>query len=329
MQIVHSSALTGALLVWLLLSQCCFANEDAEPLRARIKQATAALDHLNAVDSGDFLIRQQAAAEQAAAIFLRLMDDDMPTRLGQLPISDLEDLFDFSAFALHHLGNAGLDRSAERDFIEKLDVVTEAISSHRHLNNREINEIYNIRVQVRNFSSARDWYLRHHSASGTIPDLPDDLILPDEAPFYWAFAPTDQAWKAEVFPASQKAHVVIVAWPQCPFARELAGRIKADPALAGLLRGRNLWIVPPHARATFEQVKAWNAEFADLPMSLMHRREGWRFIEEIRVSPMIHVVKDGKTQRLDDLDESLRTLLRQEMPVEADAKRSITAPAKP
>lgn len=281
--------------------------------------------HLNDVDgSGEFVFGQRSAAEKAADLLDQLADEGLMSQLDRLSLQELEAVFGIVEYGALFVLNGGVGRDAELRAVGRLEKVVAAIATHRPLQDREIEGIYKARIQMRDFASANEWY-RSHLGSGLEPLFGDWLepVRVEGQPHYWRFDESRHRWEHRSFLPPEAGLVVIVATPNCEYSRELAQKIEADPELEALLRDRSLWLASPYQQVTSAALSGWSRQHPQFPVALMDRREGWSFIDEIRVSPWIYWVKDGKARHFDDFDEILRGLLKRDAgdtaPIPTDA----------
>lgn len=284
-----------------------------------------ALSRLNDVDDdGVFVLDQGSAAAKAADLLDRSIADELMSQLDQLSLQELEALFGFVEIGTLFVLNGGVGRDTELRAMRRLEQVVAAIAIHRPLQDREIGSIYKARIQMREFASANEWY-RSHLGSGLEPLFGAWLepVRAEGRPQYWQFDESRHTWEHRTFLPPGAGLVVIVATPDCEYSRELAQNIEADPELEALLRGRILWLASPYQQVTSAALSGWSRQHPQFPVALMDRRETWPFIDEIRVSPWIYWVKDGKAQHFDDFDQTLRELLKRDAgdtnPIPADA----------
>lgn len=266
----------------------------------------------NDESSGAFIIDQRAAAAKAAALLWTLDADSRTTSLSQTSEADLEALFEIIGLGGMFVINGGGDQADDQRVLSMMSKVAEEISSRRPLKGEEIVKVYKLLIQARDFTAASKWTSRHPESR--LEAIPESLFFSaqtDGRPRYWQPDPATHSWHSVSFSAPDTGQIVVVSSPHCEFARELAESIETDPELLELFRGRSLWLVSPYQYSGFAAVEAWQNQHPALPMGIMERRQGWTLIDEIRATPWIYWIQNGKAVHFDTINDTLRALLRQ------------------
>lgn len=291
-------------------------STEASGLTAVMEQAEARLSDLIETDeSGSFIVSQQAAALEAAALLDEVVDESVLSRLAQMPLPELESISEFVQYAALWVINGGPSNAIEQSVMNRLESVLKELSERRPLTAQEIRRIYTMRIRMNDYSSARSWF-ESHSLSGLerLPNELDAARVADGTPNYWIYDDTAKQWQMKSMDTSMRGHIVVIASPFCEFVRELTQNIESDPELTELLRGRTLFLASPYQDYSFYALEQWAATHPDLPMGLMIRRTNWPFIDEIRVTPWIYWVENGEASAFEEFDETLRALLHSKGP---------------
>lgn len=200
--------------------------------------------------------------------------------------------FDIAAAALFVTANSGSHPELERELFESLGQVQRSLESRRLMNSERVGTLHALLMKSRRFAEANG--LRTSHAALSLEPAPEIAQSLSSVTGSVGSVGPDGSYTLESRSIPHGRWIIVTVLPGCQFVRPAAEAIRADQQLAPLFAMHSNWLAVPHTTLSLDRVSAWNRSFPEFRMDVMHRAEGWTMLPDLRLSPAIHLLSDGK-----------------------------------
>lgn len=230
-----------------------------------------------------------------------------PNELENWPIEQVRALFDATHQTIVFTSNSGLGLEHDEALIRRLEQLYDHLVGHDATTERVTRMVTESYTRARAFQRMEEFLDCCPELAANMPDFIDSLAASTTFPTYWAFNAEENVLKRKRAEVSEGQRIVAIGSAHCGFARQAAVEL-ADSDLFSTVQPLLIWIAPPSDLLGLDELLAWNARHPEMQLGLLHRVEGWDFLEELRDSPSFYFLRDGQVEarlfgwpdRLDD-----------------------------
>lgn len=282
-----------------LLRTCLLPEATASPADRRSETATDVL----VAPCEDLLLDQDAYLESTAALnisnsdqyasyeyqeYRRLLSHYQNVNtLQHLRNADLQILFNITpTVSSLNVENIQLRRDVVLEFHEL---------EHRHIATQSnVQEMYISYIEARMFQDARRFAGQHPKADlSPVPGFKQARALPAGVPTELVVSTTKREMVRQPVYLDRGARIVVVATPECHFARHGLLAINADFQLKSVFGKYAVWLAPGYYGLDFDTYQKWNRQHPEEQIGIAYRRSEWPMITYWAL-PTFYFFKNGK-----------------------------------
>lgn len=207
--------------------------------------------------------------------------------LGHLQDVDVHILFNLARDADFLDGeNVSLQRDMTLDFAEL---------ERRHIASQsDVQNMYVSYVSARNFSEARRFAAQHPKADlPVLPEIVQAGTLPQGMPTELVISADKREMDHRAVDLSRGVKIVVVATPECHFARHGLGAIDDDPKLSAAFGKYAVWLAPGYGGLEFDVYQNWDRGHPNEQIGIAYLRSEWPMIDSWDF-PTFYFFKNGR-----------------------------------